>query len=107
MDFNGSRVEKNMINLNVDDIALLKSKKHLVQDALFCPSISAHVNTVPAAKFFRQATPLAAMLCDIKYSVKHLQVSYFHVATRNWQQVSDNFELLRCNFHPAIIQKLV
>ena len=34
-------------------------------------------------------------------------LSYVYVATRNRQQIFDNFELLRCNFHPAIIQKLV
>ncbi len=96
-----------MVNLNIDDVIVLKSKKHIIQDTLFCPAISAHVNAVPTAKFLWQTSPFAAMLRDIKHRIKHLQVSYFYVATRNRQQIFDNFELLRCNFHPAIIQKLV
>jgi hypothetical protein len=36
-----------------------------------------------------------------------LQVRYFYVATRNGQQIFDDFELLCCDFHPAIIQELV
>ena len=96
-----------MINLDIDDVIFLKGKKDLIQDALFCPTISSHVDAVPTTKLFGQAPPFAAMLRDIKYGVKHLQVRYFDVAARNRQQIFDNFELLRCNFHAAIIQKLV
>jgi len=68
-----------MINLNINDIIFLEGKKDLIQNALFCPAISAHIDAVPTAKLFRQATPFAAVLCDIKYGVKHLQIRYFSI----------------------------
>lgn len=96
-----------MINLNIDNIVVLKSKKHPVQDTLFRPAVSAHVDAIPTTKFFGQSAPFATMLRDIKYGVKHLQVRDLHVAARNGQQRLDKFVLLRCDFHAAIIQQLV
>ena len=36
-----------MINLDINDIVLLKRNKHLVQDTLFGPAISAHIGNPP------------------------------------------------------------
>lgn len=96
-----------MVNLDIDNVFFLKCKKYIIQNALFCPAVGAHVDTVPAAKFLGQASPFAAVLRDIKQCVEYLQVRYFHVAARDWQQVFDNLVLLRCNFHRTIIHKLV
>ena len=41
-----------MANLDIEDIIVLKSIKHTVQDTLFCPAIGACVDVVSATEFF-------------------------------------------------------
>lgn len=107
MDLYRSGIDRDMINLNVDDIIFLEGQEYVIKNALFGPAVCAHVNTMPSPEPFRQAAPFAAVLGYIQNGVQHLQVSYFHVAPRNGKQRLDNFVLLRCNFHAEIIPQLV
>ncbi len=107
MDLYSCRIDRDMINLDVDDIIFLKGEKNVVKNTLFSPAIGAHVNTVPTPEPFRQATPFAAMLRYIQDSVKHLKVRYLHVTPRNGKQWLDDFVLLRCNFLAEIVSQLV
>jgi len=74
-----------MVNLDINNVIFLKRKKDLIQHTLFGPAIGAHIDAVPTTKFLRQAAPFAAMLCHIKYGVKHLKIRYLHVPTRRGQ----------------------
>ena len=61
-----------MIDLNVDDVALLQCSEDMIQDALLGPAVGTCVNRVPVAKFLRQTSPFTAMLGDIQNRIEYL-----------------------------------
>jgi len=50
--FDGGAIERNMIDLNVDDIAFLQCGEDIIQDTLLGPAVGTRVNRVPVAEFF-------------------------------------------------------
>ena len=53
MDFDCGTVERNMIDLNVDDVVSLQCDEHMIEDALLGPAVGACINRMPIAEFFR------------------------------------------------------
>jgi hypothetical protein len=72
MDFDRGTIERNMIDLNVNDVMFLQCGENMIQDTFLGPSISAGVNRMPIAKLFRQSAPFAAVFCNIKNGIEHL-----------------------------------
>lgn len=96
-----------MINLNINHVIFLQSRKHSFQNALLGPVVGSRINTVPIAKTLGQTSPFTAMFPHIRNGIQDLQIRHRHVASLNWQEFFDNFVLCRCNFHPCILSKLV
>lgn len=61
-----------MIDLNVNDIVLLESKKYAIQHTLLSPSIGTHIDAVPSTKPRGQTAPFAPVFGDVQDGVKHL-----------------------------------
>lgn len=61
-----------MINLYIDHIIFLKSKKDSIQNALLRPTVGAHINAMPATKFFRQTAPFTTVFGNVQDSVNYL-----------------------------------
>ena len=72
MDFDSGAIERNMIDLNVNDVVFLQPGEDMIQDTPFGPTVSARINRVPITKFSRQPSPLAAMFRDIQNGVEYL-----------------------------------
>jgi hypothetical protein len=65
MDFDRGTIERNMIDLNVNDVVFLQCSEHMIQDTFLGPSVSAGVNRMPIAEFLRQPAPFAAVFRNI------------------------------------------
>jgi len=52
MHFDGGAIERNMIDLNVDDVVFLQCREDMIQDTLLGPAVGAGVNRVPVAELF-------------------------------------------------------
>jgi len=61
-----------MIDLNVNDVIFLQCGKNMIQDTFLGPSVSASVNRVPIAEFFRQSAPFAAVFRNIQNGIEYL-----------------------------------
>jgi len=72
MDFDSGTIERNMIDLNVNDVVFLQPCEDMIQDTPLGPTVSARINRVPITKFSRQASPLAAMFRNIQNGVEYL-----------------------------------
>jgi len=52
MHFDSGAIERNMIDLNVDDVVFLQCGENMIQDTLLGPAVGTRVNRVPVAEFF-------------------------------------------------------
>jgi len=50
--FNSGAIERNMIDLNVDDVVFLQCGEYMIQDTLLGSAVGTRVNRVPVAKLF-------------------------------------------------------
>lgn len=74
MDFNGSAIERNMINLNINHVIFLQGSKHGFQNSLLGPAIGPRINTLPIAKTLRQTSLFTAVFSHIQNGIEHLQI---------------------------------
>lgn len=62
-------------------------------------AIHPRIDRVPVAETFRQPTPFAAMLCNVKDRVQHISVRHAYVAALLWQAMFDSLKLGFGGFH--------
>ena len=72
MDFDSGTIERNMIDLNVYDVVVLQCSENMIQDTFLGPSVSASVNRMLIAEFFRQPAPFAAVFRNIQNGIEYL-----------------------------------
>ena len=72
MHFDRRAIERNMIDLNVDDVIFLHRSKHMIEDTVLGPAVGARINRMPIAEFFRQPAPFAAVFRDIQNGIEYL-----------------------------------
>ena len=52
MHFDSGAIERNMIDLNVDDVVFLQCSEDMIQNTLLGPAVDTPVNPVPVAELF-------------------------------------------------------
>ena len=53
MDFDRSTIERNMIDLNVNDGVFLQRGENMIEDSLPGPAVGARINRMSIAEYFR------------------------------------------------------
>ena len=74
MDFDYCAIQRYVIHFQLYQFVLLEGEENPIQDAIFGPTIGPRINAVPIAEFYRQTSPLTAVLSDIQNRVEHFQI---------------------------------
>jgi hypothetical protein len=67
MDFDSGTIERNMIDLNVNDVVFLQPGEDVIQDTSFGPTVCARINRVPITKFL--GNPRHLQPCSATYKM--------------------------------------
>ena len=101
MDLDDCTVEADRLDLDTDELLLLQFLEQPIQHTGFCPAIHACVDRMPIAKAFRQAAPLATILCDVQDRVDDLEIAERDVAALYRQERLNPTELRCGDFHES------
>ena len=74
MHLDDGAVQSNRLDLEANDLFLLKFGEDPIHHAGFGPAIHAHVDGVPVPEPFGQTPPFAALLGYIQNGVEYLQI---------------------------------
>jgi len=99
MNLDAGAVNAHRLDADAHHLRALQLLEHAIQDASFGPAVHARVDRVPVAESLGQASPLAAVLGDVKDRIDHLQVGHAHVAALRGQAMFDLGKLLERDFH--------
>jgi hypothetical protein len=72
MHFDGGAIERNMIDLDVNDVVFLRCREDMTHDALLDPAIGTCINRMPVAEFLWQPSPFAAVFRNIQNGIEYL-----------------------------------
>lgn len=107
MDFDTGTVQRNSFYTDTNDLLVLKLPKYMAQDAALCPAIHAGIDGMPVAEAFRQSSPFASMLGNIKNGIENLKIGMINIAALARHAVFDLLILSFGDFHHHIISNSV
>ena len=72
MHFDRGTIEREMIDLNVNNVVFLQCGKNMIQKTFLGLSVSAGINRMPIAKSFGQPAPFAAVFRNMQNGIEYL-----------------------------------
>ena len=96
-------VQRHGLNLDADDLSMLHSFKNPIQHTRLRPTAHAGIDGVPSTKPLRQATPLAALLGNVKNGIQNLKIREADISALTGQTVFDQLKLGFGDFHAQSI----
>ena len=99
MDLDHRAIQRNRFDLDANNLLMLQFLEHTVKDAILGPAIHPRIDRMPVAETFRQTTPLATMLRNVKDRIQHVPVRHAHVAALLRQAMFDPLKLGFGDFH--------
>ena len=61
MNYDSRTIERNMVDLNVNDAAFLQRGEYIIQDALLGTAVGACINRVPITELLWKPSPFAVV----------------------------------------------
>jgi len=80
MHLDAGGVQPDRFDFDAHDLGGLQLGEHPIQHTGLSPTVHACVHRMPVAKALGQTAPFAAVLCDVKDGVDHLQIGHADIA---------------------------
>jgi hypothetical protein len=103
MHLHDGAVERDRFDLDAHDLSMLQLLEHAIHHAQLGPPVHPGVDRVPIAEALGQATPLAAVLCNVQDRIQDLQVGKADIASLPRKTALDLLVLGLCDFHAQIV----
>ena len=99
MNLDHRAIQGDRLDLDTNDLLTLQLLEHTIKHTILGPAIHPRIDRVPVAETFRQPTPFAAMLRNVKDRVQHVPVRHAYVAALLRQAMLDSLKLGLRDFH--------
>src|SRR5580658_3057856 len=99
MNFDDRAIQRHRLDFESNDLGQLERLENVLERAILGPAVHPRVNRVPVAEPLWHGAPLATILGDVQDGVEDLQVGQTYIATLQWKELLDVFDLLVRKLH--------